>query len=614
MRDRPSGVRSRRVRLSHLGALVWAGLLLAGSASAQELNLSQDLLRLGISANMEPNRPDLDSRPLFQAAIEYVRRQSISRVILDPGDYYFLTTQQNGRYLYVANLRDVRFEFSGANFYMREAYSLFALQVVDSERVTFSGFTLDFLDLPFTQVRVAQVRPEERTIRFEPLPGYRSATDFNDIRTPNGASPALHGIVFRNGTVVPDTGRFSIARPVRADALSVVAEGYWSDPATLARYLPGDTLVLFGRGAQGTAIRVDGGQAVAFEDVEVYASNTMAILFVRVGAARLDRVRVLPRPGTDRLISTNADGLNFTLTQAGSLIRDCEVRRTLDDGIAVNSTFLAEVQESPSPSRLVVRRKATTRFENGLEVAIVNTATAEEIAGGRILSQDPAYDAPLVSAGTVRLEFDRALPPVSQDFGMVLATAEQRGSGTLVENNLVEDVLFARGIYLAGAVGMTVRGNTVRRTASAGIVAWQAMQIGAFATPPVRDLAIVGNTVIQPMGFATPATGSLAAFGGISVVSAAVGGRFVTNRVNRQVTIAGNRIEGSGRSGIWVSNTEGGSIRDNVITGHARRLDLPIVGVPLADRAQLQRDFSEAIVVRASDGVEIARNETQVLR
>lgn len=595
--------------VTRVGILLVAVVLLAGVASAQELNLNLDLLPLGISANLEPNRPDLDARPLLQAAIEYVRRQSITRVTLDPGDYYFLTTQPNGRYIYLANLHDVAFAFAGANLHFREAYvGLFAIQVVDSERVTLSGFTLDFLELPFTQVRIAQVQPEARAIRFEPLPGFRSVTDFNDIRTLNGSLPELHGIVFRDGTVVGETGRIALARPVHADTATVVAEGYWSDPATLARYLPGDTLVVFGRGAQGTAVRVDGGREVAFEDVDVYASGSIAILFVRVGAARLERVRVLPRPGTGRLISSNADGLNFTNVQAGSVIRDSVVQRTLDDGIAVNSTFLAVVQEAPTASRLVVRRKATTRFENGLEVAILNSTTAEEVAGGRIVSQNPAYEAPLVLAGQVTLEFDRALSSASRDFGMVLAAAEQRGQGTRVENNLVEDVLFARGIYLAGAVGITVQGNTVRRTASAGIVAWQALQIEGFATPPVRDIQILGNVVSQPIGFATPATGSYAAFGGISVVSAAVGGRFVTSRVNRQVVIAGNHILDSGRAGIWISNVAGGSIRDNVITGHGLRPALPIVGVPLADRAQLGRDFQQPIVVRSSDSIDVAGN------
>ena len=164
--------------MPRLVTLAVASMLLAvpPAVRAQEINLSQDLQRLGVSANMEPNRPDLDSRPLFQAAIEYVRRQHITRVTLDPGDYFFLTPQQNGRYIYIANLSDVVFALAGANFYFRDPYGLFAIQVVDSERLTFSGFTVDYIDLPFTQVQVAEVRPSERAIRFTPLPGYRSDT------------------------------------------------------------------------------------------------------------------------------------------------------------------------------------------------------------------------------------------------------------------------------------------------------------------------------------------------------------------------------------------------------------------------------------------------------
>jgi len=595
--------------MPRLVTLAVASMLLAvpSAVRAQEINLSQDLQRLGVSANMEPNRRDLDSRPLFQAAIEYVRRQHITRVTLDPGDYFFLTTQQNGRYIYIANLSDVVFACAGANFYFRDPYGLFAIQVVDSERLTFSGFTVDFIDLPFTQVRVAEVRPAERAIRFTPLPGYRAATDFNDIRAPNGSTPQLLGLAFRDGTVVADTGRFNIARPVTGDTVRAADDGYWTDASTLARILPGDTLVVFGRGGQGPAVRVDGGREVAFEDVDVYASNSIAILFVRVGAARIERTRVLPRPGTDRLISSNADGLNFTNVQADSLIRDCLVQRTMDDGIAVNSTYLASVLDTPGPNRLSVRRGANTRFENGLAVSLVNATTAEELTGGRILSQDPAYDAPVVSEGTVRLEFDRGLPAVPRDSGIVFADASQRGTVTVVENNVVEDVQFARGIYLAGAVGVIVRGNTVRRTTSGGIVAWQAMNVPGFATPPVRDIQILGNVLEQPIGVGTIATGSFAALGGISVVSA-TSGRFVTTRANGNVTIAGNRISDSGRSGIWVTSIAGVNIVDNTIERHNRRPGLPLVGVAQVEQAQLQRDFSEAIVVRNSDGVQVARN------
>ena len=210
-------------------------LFIAPPAFAQELNLSRDLQGLGVSANMEPNRPDVDARPLFEAALGYIRRQRITRVTLDPGDYFFLTPHANGRYIHIANLQDVAFAFAGANLYFRHTQALFGIQVVDSDRLTFSGFTVDFMELPFTQVRVAEVRPSERLIRVEPLPGYRPLTDFNDIRTATGTLPPLYGLALRDGTVVLDTGRFEIGRPLTATTVRAAAEGYQTDPATLAR-------------------------------------------------------------------------------------------------------------------------------------------------------------------------------------------------------------------------------------------------------------------------------------------------------------------------------------------------------------------------------------------
>ena len=379
----------------HIVGVAATVVLLAGSASAQELNLSRDLLRLGIGADMEPNRRDLDSRPLFQAAVDYIGRQPISRVTLEPGDYYFLTPLPSGRYIALANLKDVAFAFPGVNFYFRDAFSGNGLTVTAGERLTFSGFTIDFMELPFTQVRVAQAQPEARTIRFEPLPGYRAATELNDVRGPGGSAPEMYGVVFRDGTVVAETGRFGLRGAITSNTIQANAEGYWLDPSTLGRYLPGDTLVIFGRSDTG-AIRVDGGRDIAFEDVEVYASSGVAAFFANVPGARLERVGVRPRPGTDRLISTNAGGLQIGEVQAGSVIRDSHVRRTLDDGIGVYSVWLAAVLEAPSPSRLIVRRMFHREFENSLLVSFVDPATAQEIEGGRIVSQVPASNAPVV--------------------------------------------------------------------------------------------------------------------------------------------------------------------------------------------------------------------------
>lgn len=62
---------------------------LGREAAAQSINMSQDLVTLGIAAqNMTPNTPSLDSRPLFQAAINYAGSHPVQKLTVDAGAYY----------------------------------------------------------------------------------------------------------------------------------------------------------------------------------------------------------------------------------------------------------------------------------------------------------------------------------------------------------------------------------------------------------------------------------------------------------------------------------------------------------------------------------------------
>ena len=227
------------------------------------------------------------------------------------------------------------------------------------------------------------------------------------------------------------------------------------------------------RGHHGDSGR--GGRDVAFEDVEVYASNSIAVLMNNIVGARLERMRAAS-PGhrpPDQLQRRWAQSLDGG---RGGVVRDSEVRRTLDDGIAVNSVPVRRAG-CAWPNRLGVKRSVTRQFENGLNVSFVDHD------GGRAHRRphrvaDAGVRAPVVGGYCpCSSEFDRGLPPLGRDAGMVPADAQRSAAQCVVENNLVEDVLFAQGIYLAGVAGVTVRGNTVRRASSGGMLAWQAMQI-----------------------------------------------------------------------------------------------------------------------------------------
>src|SRR5437764_11437585 len=63
---------------------------------AQVLNMSRDLVAKGVaSANMQPDSPSLDSRPLFEAAVAYASANGIRTLTVDPGAYYFLTLRNS---------------------------------------------------------------------------------------------------------------------------------------------------------------------------------------------------------------------------------------------------------------------------------------------------------------------------------------------------------------------------------------------------------------------------------------------------------------------------------------------------------------------------------------
>ena len=63
-------------------------------------------------------------------------------------------------------------------------------------------------------------------------------------------------------------------------------------------------------------------------NVSVYSSGQIAVYFGRVAGATADHVQVNPRPGTARLISSNADGIHVSFGLAKNTFANKIVRRT----------------------------------------------------------------------------------------------------------------------------------------------------------------------------------------------------------------------------------------------------------------------------------------------
>jgi hypothetical protein len=79
--------------------------------------MSHDLVTLGIaSQNLAPNNPDLDARPLIEAAAQYAQNNHYQTLTLDRGNYYLLSNQQDNGVLLI-NVSNMTIDFAGSTLY-----------------------------------------------------------------------------------------------------------------------------------------------------------------------------------------------------------------------------------------------------------------------------------------------------------------------------------------------------------------------------------------------------------------------------------------------------------------------------------------------------------------
>ncbi len=252
--------------------------MLAACLSAQTttLNLSHDLVANAIAANnMQPDMPNLDSRPLFDAALAYAQKNNITILTADRGTYYFLTLRNPQTHILLNGVSNLTIDFQNSDLYFQRS-NRGAILCQNCSAVTLQNFTVDYLQLPFTQVSVTAVNAARRSLDFQTVPGFPAPSDFNTPRTPDG-SDSYYGFVFRNGVPIPQTGDLTINTPVIGGTLTLGAPGDpWASGANLAAIQPGDLLLMTDRGGPHT-IHFTNSQNCTVQRVSIYASGAMAL-------------------------------------------------------------------------------------------------------------------------------------------------------------------------------------------------------------------------------------------------------------------------------------------------------------------------------------------------
>jgi hypothetical protein len=573
------------------------------SAAASTLNLSRDLVRLGIAAqNLTPNDPSLDAGPLFQAAIQYIQNNPVQVLTVDPGSYYVLTSQTQGQYLIFESITDLTVDFQGSSVFFQQGL-LRGFDVSDCQRFTLENVTIDSLVPRFTQVQLTAVDPANGILSYALLPGWADPATFTNSVF---GTPQLYALIFRDGTEIPGTGLTYLNYPVTSPALTLVPNGPpWQQSGTLSTLMPGDTIVVEDRsGAE--AISVENGDSITLSNIEIHGTGGgFAVQVGQSSNSTAENIRITPRPGA--LVASNADGIHFTGSLRNNHIRNCYVRGTMDDALAMDSEYIATIVSQPGPRQLTVTRQDSIRFPNGSEVNFVGTATGVEQAGATIVSQDPPDSVNVGFFDQVNLTFDRDLPPTTLGDGLVFGAPDMRGSGSSIEDNLVEDS-FGRGMFLGGLENVVIQRNVIRRLSNAGINVSQVTVPNGGSGVPSHGISIQSNSIQDVLGpAATGAGGAFATQAAIIVDSSDPNFDFITSPVNSNISIVNNYVAGSGRAGIWIGELDTGQVSNNVIVRWNQFPELPVWG-----DNPFPGDFAQPLVERFSQNLDTANNFIQM--
>jgi hypothetical protein len=480
--------------------------------------------------------------------------------------------------LNLLNYSGVTIDFQESTFWFESPVPGFDLAAGNN---TIRNLFVDWDPLPFVQGRVTAIDAVNNAFHVRLDQGYEGAR----TGLPNGISEG-RGFFFDPRTKEFVTGQagcaiyFSWDRKTSQGDYIVGYSGFYGTPISSGGFKPGDRVALLVR--WGIGLQTWGGrEGCAIENVTYYASPSLVYVTAGGHSPTMRNCSIRLRPGTNRLMSGNADGFNFSNTSKGPLMENCRVEGAIGDDFVNVHGHLARVIWQESPTTLIVTRmNYRGDFTQPVTVEFFDRATmssyGKRLATGKLLSgwkveknkcradlQHAWHSgdaASLVEGNTIFVHRITLDMPVEIQDDMILACEAFSGTGAIIrnctfrgssavgirmqapyptiENNVIENTGGA-GITLYGQPGFwgegpfvhhaRIMGNVIKNTGLFSANGYHRVGIALDWWSPSSEISIQDNTFINP--------------GASAIFAKGVDGLFIEN----------NRVSGYGNLPHWTS-------------------------------------------------------------
>ena len=473
-------------------------------------------------------------------------------------------------------LRKVRgftLDGTGVTLIRTQPANVFTLNACDD--ITVRGFTIDYDPLPFTQGTVTAV-DDQGTFDFEVHAGYPDL----------GPQTRYHvAYIFDGRTRLWKQGVADLYG--RLEVLDARRGRFDPGVATGAPVEVGDRVSINPR-RSNTFWLGEGSSRITLEGIRVWSCPGAAILGRFAGEGHVIRNLTIergPRPAgatEDRLMSTNADAVNYGISRSALRMEDCDLGFMGDDALNIHGPVFPVVKVESATSVLVVRPWGRQKFHlvmrGGEQLRVLAPGTFAPLGRAVFASIEPVADHGLERAYLFRFlpPFKARKPdaphtvyrvtlaePVTLEVGQSLDHPASLGSGFVVRGNHFHDNR-PRGLRLQASDGL-VEGNRFERIATAAITV--GAEYGQWGEAGWSEgLVIRGNSFVDiGRGFVVNDTNKAPA--AVSVFGSHAGPDEPFPQGHRGIVIEGNRFERVRPAAVYVYAAKDVVIRGNTVVG-----------------------------------------------
>ncbi len=473
-----------------LGALI---ALNAPALLAQIVSIAD----YGIPANSRT-----DATPAVAEALSDCQGNSGCTVVFPTGVYHFWPDRAAERLLFVSNndggLRRIVFpltEFEDLTIDGRGSEFIFHGQlipfVIDSaSSIELRSFSVDW-EVPFhCEGEVLAVDLENSTVDVRIFDGfsYRIADNRFVFAGEGFENHKLKNLLefdpLKRETAYRVFDNFQRTTPHHVEEIAPRTLRFNAQFRNLPK--PGNTLLVLQDMRISPAIFIADSRGVAVTDVTIHHSGAMGVIGQRSSDITLRRVRVTPRPGSGRLVSTTVDATHFVDCGGQILVEDSLFENQIDDALNVHGIY-TEIAAQPAPDAIEIRlmhyqQQGITIADAGAELEFVSSDSLEAYHTGRVKSVER------INSKYSRVTFEQPLPEAVKP-GDVVESLRWQPDVTL--RNSVIRRNRARGILLKSRGKILIENNRFHTPGAAvrisgGLSRW-------FESGPVHDVTIRDN-------------------------------------------------------------------------------------------------------------------------